>query len=174
MTSRRLRILVPGAFFIFGAWLASIGVVCIGDGYGPRLPILLPSSPLGLVCDGRVAVLMTPVLWGVLAWLALGRPRACLAAMVAHSLAMIPILLDSGGWSEWTQVRVGFAVVNYAIGAGGLWATFGWRRRKARPGCVKCGYDLAGLPVGACCPECGRSDSAARGDSPRIPLSQGP
>lgn len=52
------------------------------------------------------------------------------------------------------------ALVVLAPGAWRVW------RRERRGSCVGCGYDLAGLGEGACCPECGaikKPPACARG-----------
>ena len=56
-----------------------------------------------------------------------------------HGSILIPM------WMPWLLV---------AVPTMWLW----WRdRRRFAPGlCQRCGYDLAGLPAGAACPECGR------------------
>ena len=63
-------------------------------------------------------------------------------------------------WWEWDVFEWGFAMPTWAaslivgVPAGMLCL---WDRRRHKPGiCVKCGYDLVGLPTGAACPECGR------------------
>jgi hypothetical protein len=58
------------------------------------------------------------------------------------------------GSDVFVTIPLWIVLVVAAIPTGLLW----WRDRKRRgPGaCVKCGYDLKGLAVGAPCPECGR------------------
>ena len=58
----------------------------------------------------------------------------------------------------------GFALntLFYAALAWGAWQlplALRRRRRRVRGQCVRCGYDLAGLPKGSQCPECGPSTS---------------
>lgn len=76
----------------------------------------------------------------------------------ARSLAWLPACERTPTWkgNTSTLVRIPLWIPFTMSAAVSVWA---WRRhwKRNRHGlCAKCGYDLAGLPDGAACPECGK------------------
>lgn len=76
------------------------------------------------------------------------------------ALAGLPIMSTafSGNWNRWIPLWW------FLAPAAGIWLVLGIFDRKIIPGCcVKCGYDLEGVPTGdgtRRCPECGDSTDA--------------
>ncbi len=65
---------------------------------------------------------------------------------------------------EWWPLLASIAVLGAPLGGGLLTLTAlrAWQRAR-RGRCPRCGYDLAGLPCDAPCPECGKGEAPGRG-----------
>ena len=64
-------------------------------------------------------------------------------------------------WTGWLHNAV--AILSFAALATALVRACAWLYRRWRTvsgGCAWCGYSTAGLPIAACCPECGRHSDA--------------
>lgn len=62
----------------------------------------------------------------------------------------------------WIALPIWPIALSAAIVTLAAWRLDTLARRRARPGmCPKCGYDRAGLPEGAACPECGAGAPSA-------------
>jgi hypothetical protein len=106
-----------------------------------------------LVRDG-FGMTATPVEWEkvtprvLVPWVETITPTPGLAAGTGMPLA------SASGWKVGVPLFIPIGVLVFA-------AYFARKRllARAKGACRKCGYDLAGLPAGAKCPECGRQPS---------------
>ncbi len=154
-----------------GAWVAA-AVVCLGVGVlataviaANRFRILTVSC---LAARSHRSVM---VAYGALTYQRTGDPADYPSGWPA-SWAWRMVGPDSTGeppfhrlvWRpRWVSRPNGFGVVVplWPVAVAGIGAGVALVRRARRPerGTCVCGYELAGLPAGALCPECGRADA---------------
>ena len=127
--------------FLFGFVLLGLSILAAGGGHGTPLLLGLSSSPLHGLAYGlayalptnslaAIPFLFTPVLWGLLWYLAALLPkRPALQAFVAligiHYAAALPVLI-SCDWNDVSKVQEVFSwgVGIYVVGQIALWIMF--------------------------------------------------